>query len=554
MAVSPAGSRGSVHHYAGRSAMRPSSLLLALVATIIVTVVPVAVVWLLREDALIGSAFLGVGLAVAVSLGLAWLAEFAWSKRREANDAVFSELLLWGWLRRLRVERRLAHAEELLEELEVGHEGPGSIRHGERLLGQLVTALEAQDAYLDGHSRRVARHATMIARQMGLPRGEIRRVRAAAAIHDVGKLNVPLDVLNKPGRLTEEEFELIKRHPVDGEAIVSGLGDPDLDSIVRHHHERLDGRGYPDGWSGERIPLGARIVAVADTFDAVTSTRAYRGAAPQRQALHILREVSGTQLDPEAVQAFLRYYAGRRPITLWAMLVSWFGMRWQRATTALGAGPVSAAKIALLTAASAAVGFSAYGIAHSAAPPSVADAAALPPQTAPFGSATYGLGAGALGFMRSNAHAEATRATIRRAASAASASRRQHHRRSRRQARAGRLALSRSSATAGLPGRTTPTGSSGGSGTAGGSGTRNSGGAGSGAGTSSSSPVVSAPTTPPGSPTSSSAGGNPGGGGGTPGSQGLAHGRGPGGNGPPGLTGQNPGLSGAPPPGQAKKH
>ena len=162
----------------------------------------------------------------------------------------------------------------------------------------------------------------MIARGMGLPSEEVARVRAAAAVHDVGKLRTPKEILNKPGRLTNEEFDAIKRHSVDGAEMVAPLGDPALTVIVRHHHERLDGAGYPDHLAGDQIPLGARIVAVADTFDAVTSTRAYRGAARHREAIAILRHEAGTQLDPAAVRAFLSYYSGNRPALMWAMTVA----------------------------------------------------------------------------------------------------------------------------------------------------------------------------------------------------------------------------------------
>ena len=136
----------------------------------------------------------------------------------------------------------------------------------------------------------MTRHAYMIARGMGLPPAEIARIRTAAALHDVGKLDTPREVLNKPGRLSDEEFALIQRHPVDGAAMVAELGDDEVTAIVRHHHERLDGGGYPDGLEGSEIPLGARIIAVADTFDALTSTRPYRPGCRHKKALDILRE------------------------------------------------------------------------------------------------------------------------------------------------------------------------------------------------------------------------------------------------------------------------
>src|SRR4051812_39605758 len=119
---------------------------------------------------------------------------------------------------------------------------------------------------------------------MGLPAAEVAKVRTAAALHDVGKLHTPRSILTKPGRLTDSEFALIKRHPVDGAVMTSGIGDPEISAMIRHHHERLDGRGYPDGLSGEDIPVGARIISVADTFDAITSHRTYRRAAHHKRA------------------------------------------------------------------------------------------------------------------------------------------------------------------------------------------------------------------------------------------------------------------------------
>ena len=148
------------------------------------------------------------------------------------------------------------------------------------------------------------------------------RIRTAAAVHDVGKISTPREVLNKTGRLSEEEFAVIKRHPADGAAIVAEIGDPELTAMVRHHHERLDGRGYPDGLAGGEIPLGARIIAVADTFDAITSTRPYRAGARHKKALDTLRREAGAQLDPDAVAAFLRYYSGRRSVAWWSVLVT----------------------------------------------------------------------------------------------------------------------------------------------------------------------------------------------------------------------------------------
>ena len=141
-------------------------------------------------------------------------------------------------------------------------------------------------------------------------------------MHDVGKIQTPTSILHKADKLDDEEYEIVKRHPVDGATMVASLGDDELTAIVRHHHERLDGTGYPSGLAGDEIPLGARILAVADTFDAITSTRPYRPANPHKKALDILSAEAGTQLDPAAVKAFLECYSGRKPLAFWSVLVN----------------------------------------------------------------------------------------------------------------------------------------------------------------------------------------------------------------------------------------
>jgi hypothetical protein len=125
---------------------------------------------------------------------------------------------------------------------------------------------------------------------------------------------VPRAILTKPDRLTDAEFALVKRHAADGAVMVADLDDPKLTAIVRHHHERIDGTGYPDALAGPDIPLGARVIAVADTFDAITSTRAYRKPRTHKQALEVLEREAGTQLDAAAVAAFVSYYSAGRSV------------------------------------------------------------------------------------------------------------------------------------------------------------------------------------------------------------------------------------------------
>jgi putative nucleotidyltransferase with HDIG domain len=256
-----------------------------------------------------------LALALIASLAAAKVGAALWMRHPLARDVVFADLMAWEWLRRLWVERRLAHAQAAVSD------GDAAPHARAEALARLARLLEARDAYTHGHSKRVARHALRISQALRLPADDAATIWTAATLHDVGKIHTPREILNKPGRLSDAEFDVIKRHPVDGAAMLAEIGDPRIVAIVRSHHERLDGAGYPDGLAGSEIPLGARIIAVADTFDALTSTRSYRSAATHKRALDILRKEAGTQLDGAAVAAFLRTYSGRRPAA-WSALVT----------------------------------------------------------------------------------------------------------------------------------------------------------------------------------------------------------------------------------------
>jgi len=171
----------------------------------------------------------------------------------------------------------------------------------------LAYALEAKDRYTSGHSQRVAEMSVAIARELGLPPDRIDSIRLAGQVHDIGKIGVREAVLNKPAKLTDKEFNQIKRHCEIGEHILSPIvDDEEILNMVRHHHERYNGIGYPDGLSGEQIPLGARILAVADAFDAMTSERPYREAMSAEEACAEIERGKGTHFNPEVVEAFLR--------------------------------------------------------------------------------------------------------------------------------------------------------------------------------------------------------------------------------------------------------
>jgi len=171
----------------------------------------------------------------------------------------------------------------------------------------LAYALEAKDRYTSGHSQRVTEISVAIVKELGMPQGSIDEIRLAGLIHDIGKIGVRESVLNKPAKLTDDEFKHIKSHCDVGEHILTPIvEDEEILKMVRHHHERYDGTGYPDRLKGEQIPLGARILAVADTFDAMTSERPYREAMSDETACAEIERCKGTQFDPEVADAFLR--------------------------------------------------------------------------------------------------------------------------------------------------------------------------------------------------------------------------------------------------------
>ena len=179
----------------------------------------------------------------------------------------------------------------------------------ESTLKALVTAIEAKDAYTRGHAERVSKLTTMIARELRFTEKEIHNIRIAALMHDVGKLVVSTAILTKPGKLTDEEYEHMKWHPIFGCEVIEEidfLRDGEAVNAVRHHHERLDGRGYPDNLFGDDVPLTARVVMVADAFDSMTSTRTYRFARSVDDGLRELRRCAATQFDPLCISALAR--------------------------------------------------------------------------------------------------------------------------------------------------------------------------------------------------------------------------------------------------------
>jgi len=250
-------------------------------------------------------AFLGLALAVAYrALGLAGILAFV-------APPVMMHIAMRQYIAKTtetvtelkRRNSQLARANEEISEINTRLH-----RTYDETLEALASALDARDRETKGHSLRVTRYMMDMARQMGVPPNtpEWIAMQRGALMHDVGKIGVPDHILHKPGALSDEEWQSMRRHPRIGADILRGISFLDEAAIiVLSHHERYDGRGYPRGLRGDEIPLGARIFAVADAFDAMTSDRPYRAAMPVEKAVDEIVHNSGTQFDPAVVQAFL---------------------------------------------------------------------------------------------------------------------------------------------------------------------------------------------------------------------------------------------------------
>src|SRR5476649_2091193 len=228
--------------------------------------------------------------------------------------AVFAVPLL---LMRKTQEAYLKHTEKsamkLREAAETIQSQNVSLEQANRLLRERSTAameslsatVDARDSYTAGHSRRVQQLALAIGRELELSHAELELLGHAALFHDIGKLGIPDAILLKPGSLTDEEWTIMASHAAEGASIINRLGFlSDAVPAIRHHHERFDGAGYPDGLAGNDIPLGARIIHVADAFDSMRTTRVYRPARPAHEALSELRANAGSQFCPRCVSAF----------------------------------------------------------------------------------------------------------------------------------------------------------------------------------------------------------------------------------------------------------
>lgn len=175
------------------------------------------------------------------------------------------------------------------------------------IINGMLAVIEMVDSYTLNHSKNVANYALLVAEELKLAPIDIEITYYGAMFHDVGKIGIPLSILCKDRGLSDEEYKIIKSHPVRGAAILENFSDfKDIVPIIRHHHERFDGSGYPEGLIGNQIPLGARIVAVVDAYDAITTNRSYRNAQIKEHALQLIQRDIVAQFDPIVVDAFTR--------------------------------------------------------------------------------------------------------------------------------------------------------------------------------------------------------------------------------------------------------
>jgi diguanylate cyclase (GGDEF)-like protein/putative nucleotidyltransferase with HDIG domain len=244
--------------------------------------------------------------SVTVSAGLAIFPQHAEDRDeliRLADSALY-------WAKEYGKNRVRAYRPDVIELAELKRLASGPDRAARfRAAASLARAVDARNAYSGSHSQRVAELAARTARRLGLADEDIELTRLAASLHDLGKLAIPEELLRKPGPLTEPERMVLERHPQIGFRMLESLGVDTVAEWVLHHHERWDGSGYPDGLPGDRIPLGARIIFVADAFDAMTSECIYRRRVSPQEAIAELDRCAGSQFDPEIVTAFAQELA-----------------------------------------------------------------------------------------------------------------------------------------------------------------------------------------------------------------------------------------------------
>ncbi|MBD5477052.1 MAG: HD-GYP domain-containing protein [Lachnospiraceae bacterium] len=198
----------------------------------------------------------------------------------------------------IEVKKQTKEAEERREKVE---------RLSEQVILAFAKTIDAKDAYTNGHSERVADYSREIAKRMGMSKQEQQEIYCMGLLHDIGKIGIPNAIINKAGKLTDEEYMIIKKHPEIGAEILTTISElPDISIGAKYHHEKYDGTGYPDKIEGESIPFLARIIGIADAYDAMTSKRSYRDALPQQVVREEIKKGRGTQFDPKCADIMLK--------------------------------------------------------------------------------------------------------------------------------------------------------------------------------------------------------------------------------------------------------
>lgn len=297
---------GAQAHLAPRKPEQ-TSFVLSLGASFLVAIAPMALaflffVWTGRYPSLLPAvALVGSFTLVAVVTG-GWL----WDDHHPDSIFSFGDLMLWNWWRRHRGEKRLVRNTQLLGFERTGaYRGDPIANESDRLelLAEIADALDAKSSYTFDHTDRVEGLAYDIGLALGLSEEQLKKLSTAAFLHDVGNIRIPEHILLKPGELTPEDRRTVESHALLGAMMAYEVVTRDVADGILHHHERWDGGGYPNGLSGQKIPLYARVIAVAETYDALTSTRAYRQSLSPAQALELLKAESGAQFDPLVVEA-----------------------------------------------------------------------------------------------------------------------------------------------------------------------------------------------------------------------------------------------------------
>lgn len=252
--------------------------------------------------------FMAILLSVLLTAGSVVVGSAVWATQPESAGFSFGDLMLWSWVRREAAERTLIQNSAILGFDRFGRflgHSTASKEEQMRAVREIGAALDAKSSYTLGHSRRVEKHARKVAQVMGLSEAETASLATAASLHDIGNIQIPDGLLRKTGELTIEERSAIEAHVLLGARMVLKAGGDVVVDGIRHHHERWDGAGYPGGLAGEEIPLFARIIGIAEAYDAMTSTRPYRQGFTRDHAIEVLRSEGGLQFDGDLVEMFV---------------------------------------------------------------------------------------------------------------------------------------------------------------------------------------------------------------------------------------------------------